>query len=72
MYLWLAIAIAALAYVLIYYYGNISNSIRRDLTRNLSFIIISVWLLESQNALKFNLRESKFSKFLGDDITLRP
>ena len=62
MYLWLAIAIAALAYVLIYYYGNISNSIRRDLTRNLSFIIVSVWLLEGQNALKFNLRESTFSK----------
>ena len=43
MHAWIQLAVA-LAYVLMYYYGNTASSIRRDLTASLSFIIISVWL----------------------------
>ena len=45
MHAWIQLAIA-LAYVLMYYYGNTGSSISRDLTRrqSLIIIIISVWL----------------------------
>ena len=59
---WIKLAVA-LAYVLMYYYGTKASSIRRDWTISLSFIIINVWLLESQNAMKFYLKRSKISKF---------
>ena len=43
MHAWRQLAVV-LVYILIYYHGKTASSIRRDLTRRLSFIIISVWL----------------------------
>ena len=43
MHAWIQLPVA-LVYVLMYYYGNTASSIRGNLTRSLSFIIISVWL----------------------------
>ena len=40
---WIQLAVA-----LMYYYTNTASSIRRDLTRRLSFIIISIWLFGEQ------------------------
>ena len=50
MHAWIQLAIAP-AYVLMYYYGNTASSIRRDLTRRLSFII-SVWLFGKPKCFK--------------------
>ena len=67
MHVWIQLAIA-LEYVLIYYYENRTSSIRRDFTRSLSFIILVFGFLESQNALNFYFRRSKFSKFSGEHV----
>ena len=56
--------------LLIYYYGNIASSIRRDLPRSLSFIIIGFGESKCSEIQSQRVQISKL--FLGGDITLRP
>ena len=65
MHAWIQLAIA-MAYVLMYYYGNTTNSIGRDLTINLSFMIISVWLFWRVKMFWNSiLKAPNFQNFLG-------
>ena len=52
----------ALAYVLMYYYGNAASNIRRDLTKRLSFITIGE--PKCSEILSY-IEDPNFQKFLG-------